>query len=108
MSIVHKRGDSFDQLAVLPSTFADGYFVGWTVSAQVRSSPYYNYIADLTCAWVDPVTTRTLTVRNLVTTGWPIGNALMDIQFVRTSDGYTISTDTVDVTIVHDCTYPVV
>lgn len=99
-----KRGDSFDRLANIPDTFVDGHFVGWTVTAQVRTTQYGKLLADLDCTWVDPVTTRILSVKALDTHNWAVGDAEMDIQFVRDSDGYTISTSTVAFTIVRDVT----
>lgn len=93
-----------DYLAVIPDTFADGYFVGWEVTSQIRTALYYQPIADLTCTWVDPDLTRSIKVQALDTKTWPVGNAVLDIQFVRTADGYTISTDTVQINIVHDVT----
>lgn len=101
-----KRGDSFDRLANIPDTFVDGYFVGWEVTAQVRTAKYEKLLADLECTWVDPVTTRILSVRALNTTTWEVGPAEMDIQFVRISDGYTISTSTIKFEVVRDITRP--
>ncbi len=102
--ITHKRGDSFDHLAAIPSTFPDGYFVGWTVTAQVRTAQYGKLLAELVCSWADPVTTRTLSVSAVDTQLWDIGNAEMDIQFVRNSDNKTISTNTVSILVLKDVT----
>lgn len=103
-SIITKRGDSFEYLATIPSDYPNGYFVGWTVASQIRTAKYQDLVADLVCSWVDAVTTRTLKVSKIVTTDWPIGNAEMDVQFVRTSDQTTISTDTIEINIVKDIT----
>ncbi|QNR53848.1 hypothetical protein phiK7A1_060 [Pseudomonas phage phiK7A1] len=100
----HKRGDSFDRLTNIPEAFSDGYFVGWTVTAQIRTARYGEVIADLVCAWVDPATTRILSIKCLDTKPWPVGPAEMDVQFVRTSDGYTMSTSTLQFNIVRDVT----
>lgn len=100
----HKRGDSFDRLANIPETFVDGYFIGWTVTSQVRTSQYGKLLANLDCSWVDSSTTRTLSVRSMNTSSWVVGTAEMDIQFVRDSDGYTISTSTVSFEVVKDIT----
>lgn len=99
-----KRGDSFDRLTNIPSTFEDGHFVGWTVTAQVRTAQYGKLIANLVCTWVDPVTTRILSVKCLDTKAWTLGPAEMDIQFVRDSDGYTISTATLQFEVARDVT----
>lgn len=106
MAEQHKRGDSLSYLGTIPEDFADGFFVGWVPTAQIRTAQYYNLIDDLTVTWVDPVTTRSFTVSKIATTTWPVGPALLDIQFVRTSDGFTRSTDTIKINIQHDVTYP--
>lgn len=106
VSLTHKRGDTFDVLAPIPETFADGYFVGWVVTAQVRTAQYGRLIADLTCTWDDDVTTRILHVQDFDTGDWEIGPAEMDIQFTRTLDDYTMSTQTLKVMIVKDITRP--
>lgn len=106
MATVHKAGDSFDYIATIPSTFADGYFVDWIVSCQVRTAKYQDLIADITPTWADPTTTRTLKLLKLSTSTWPIGAAEMDIQFVRISDQYTLSTATVEISVIKDVTRP--
>lgn len=104
--LIHKRGDTFDYTAVIPSSFADGYFVGWTVTSQVRTDFQQNLLADIDCTWIDPVTTRTLSLKKMSTSNWTIGDADMDIQFVRNSDGYTLSTGTIAIQVVRDITQP--
>lgn len=107
MAEQHKRGDSLEYLGTIPvEDFPDGFFVGWVPSAQIRTAQYYNLIDDLTVTWVDPVTTRSFIVSKINTTAWPVGAALLDIQFVRTSDGFTRSTETIQINIQHDITYP--
>lgn len=104
LSITHKRGDTFDQLATIPDIFADGYFVGWEVSAQIRTTQYGYLVADLVCTWEDPATTRLLHITDYETDDWEIGNAEMDIQFKRINDDYTMSTQTMKVLVVKDIT----
>lgn len=99
----HKRGDSFHRLASIPDTFADGYFVGWSVTSQIRTKPG-KLIADLACTWDDPTTTRTLSLKALDTTTWAVGPVEMDIQFVRAVDGFVLSTSTIAFEIVKDIT----
>lgn len=106
MATIHKTGDSFDYLCPIPDSFIDGYFTNWSVSAQVRTIQYQKLIAELDCTWADPVTTRSLKLLKINTSTWPIGSAEMDVQFVRISDGYTISTDTVSISIIRDITHP--
>lgn len=99
----HKRGDSFDLLVTIPAQFADGYFVGHTVASQIRQSDGTK-VADLDCAWGDALTTRALRLTCLVTTAWPTGPALFDVQFTRTSDGFVFSSTTAQIIIVPDQT----
>lgn len=99
----HKRGDSFHRLASIPESFADGYFLGWTVSSQIRTKPG-KLVAELTCEWVDPATTRTLSLKALDTKAWAVGAVEMDIQFTRSSDGFVLSTSTISFEIVKDIT----
>lgn len=101
----HKQGDSLDYLGVIPLDYVDGYFVGWTLSGMIRSYPSYTLIDSLDIAWVDPTVTRSFTVRKINTQSWPVGAAVMDVQFTRTSDGYVKSTDTIQFNILHDVTY---
>lgn len=101
----HKRGDSFSRLIDLPAELPDGHFVGWAPSCQVRDGNN-TLLSDLTCDWVDAETTRQLRVKTIVTTHWPVGQAEMDVQFVRSSDGWTVSTNTHKFSIIRDATKP--
>ena len=103
--MIIKQGDTFDYLTNIPATFADGYFVGWQVNAQIRAATSGTLIASLDVPWVVPATTRTLRLYKLGTSGWPVGQAEFDIQFTR-PDGYVMSTRTVSLTIVKDVTQP--
>lgn len=106
----HKRGDSFDLLANMPSSLGDGFFVGWDVSAQIRTLRYDKFIASLECEWVDPQTTRILRVQKISTETWALGEAIMDIQFTdpRQTPPYVISTSNLVVDITRDVTLPFV
>jgi hypothetical protein len=106
MSLIMKRGDSVNYLAVIPDTFPDGYFTNWSVASQIRTAQYDILVTSLTCTWADPLTTRNLLVTEIVTTDWKLGKALIDIQFVRDSDGFTLSTNTLEIEIVRDITHP--
>jgi len=105
MAIEQKRGDSLSYLGMIPATYVDGYFSDWVLSAMIRSFPYYTLIDNLIVEWVDPTTAREFTVTKIDTTAWPVGTAVMDIQLTR-PDGFVRSTDTVQIEIVHDVTYP--
>ncbi len=105
MALEQKRGDSLSFMGTIPEDFADGFFQFWTPTSQIRTAQYYSLIDDLDFAWVDPDITREFTLTKIDTTTWPIGPALIDVQFVRV-DGFTKSTDTIQISIIHDVTYP--
>jgi hypothetical protein len=106
MSIQIKRGDSFQELINLPTTYGDGYFTSWTLSSQIRTARYLKLIADLSPVWVDPITTHIIQLSHTDTTDWPIGAASIDIQLTSPS-GFIISTKTIDVDIIQDITFPI-
>lgn len=100
----HKRGDSFERLVTIPPEWPNGHFVDWVVASQVRDGNG-KLLADLTCEWVDPLTTRELRISVVSTTTWPVGiTAELDVQFTRNSDGWVQSTETHSFTIIRDAT----
>ncbi len=104
--IEHKRGDTFDRLLVMPAEFVDGYWLGWTVAAQIRTARG-KLISDLITSWADPAAdTRTLRLFHADTEEWPLGAHELDVQFTRTSDGTIRSTETLIVTVLRDVTQP--
>ena len=104
--IEHKRGDTFDRLLVLPAEFVDGYWLGWTVTAQLRTARG-KLISDFVTSWANPAaTTRILRLFLDDTQDWPLGDQEFDVQFVRDSDGFKRSTVTQIVTVVRDVTQP--
>jgi hypothetical protein len=111
----HKRGDTFDYVATIPDTFADGYFVGWDVTAQIRkaaSGPLAQLsapvdgelVAQLDVTWTDAATTRQLRLLKVDTKAWPVGPLEFDVQFRRADDGYTLSTATEKLVVIKDVT----
>lgn len=106
-TILHKRGDTFDRLLLMPSEeFPDGYFLGWDVTSQIRT-PRGTLVADLTTSWADPAAdTRVLRIFSDPTEDWPIGRLEIDVQFTRQSDSLTRSTETLYVDILKDVTRP--
>lgn len=104
-TMTHKRGDSFDLLVTIPAAWPDGYFADHTVAAQVRVLGAGTKLADLTVAWVDPLTTRTLRLTSLNTTAWPLCTAFFDVQFTRVSDGFVTSTTATQMYILEDATH---
>lgn len=99
-----KRGDSFDFINTIPEAFADGHFVGWTVSSEVRNPADGSLVASLEASWVNPATTRQLRLLKIDTKAWPIATLEFDVQFVRSVDGYTLSTATSKIKVTKDCT----
>ena len=103
ITIQHKRGDTFDHLLLLPDSFADGFFVGWAVASQVRTTRG-KLVADLAVSWADPAAdTRVLQLLGADTTTWPVGTLEFDVQFTR-SDGVVRSTETVLLEVLRDQT----
>lgn len=102
-----KRGDSFDYGVEIPAEFVDGHFVGWTVESQLRrNNSQAELVAQFDVSWDNPVTTRKLRLLKIDTTDWPLGAAVFDVQFTRTSDSYKLSTETAEVLVVKDVTTP--
>ena len=106
-TIQHKRGDTFDQVLLIPeATFADGFFVGWTVASQIRTNRG-KPVDTLTTSWADPAAaTRFLRLFKQGTSLWPLGTLEVDVQFTRTSDGFVQSTETIFVEVLRDVTQP--
>jgi len=84
--IEQRQGDAFDYVGTIPASFADGYFAGWTVSANVYDSAGA-LITAVTATWNDPAVTRVLHLFVLDTTTWPLGVVTLDVRLVR-GDGY--------------------
>lgn len=104
-SYVQKRGDTLSLSLTLPAAYVDGYFVDWTVTSQIRT-PSGRLISDLVVTWANPATTRTLVLKDSSTANYPIGTANIDVQFVRNSDSFTLSTETIEVDVQRDVTIP--
>ncbi len=100
----HKRGDSFDYTAELPSSFADGYFSGWSLSSEVRRKSNNQLVSTLSASWVDPAKTRSIRLLALDTLSWPLEDMVFDVVLRRPSDGYRISTNTVSFSVVRGVT----
>lgn len=102
--ISHKRGDSFDIVASIPGDFADAYFVGWDVSSQIRDM-FGTVQANLACNWLDPATTRNLSLQALDTSSWAVGSYMMDVKFSRPgSPPYVVRTDTIELHVMREVT----
>lgn len=108
MSVIptFKRGDTFRFLLVVPDDFADGFWVGWTVTSQARTTRG-KLIADLEPTWQDPAAdTRVLELVNTDTQEWPVGIIEIDVQFVNDTTNEKRSTVTKQIEVVRDVTQP--
>lgn len=92
----HKRGDTFEYAAVLPSD----EFETWAPTCQVRDGSG-GLIAQVGTEWVSPIALNLLVSD---TSPWPLGYARFDIRLVRGSDGYVRTTSPVEFTIVETVT----
>ena len=101
-----KRGDTFYFLVEVDAEIADGYFIGWTHRAQIRTSTG-RLIAEIDSEWADPAaTTRIMILTKKDTEEWPIGTQELDIQFTRTADEFVRSSVTQKIDVVKDITLP--
>lgn len=102
----HKRGDTFSEIAYFPNENSPtSEFVGWVPTCQLRTLQGA-LIADIVTDWVDPATALFVSLQFSDTQAWPIGRAIFDIQFKRTSDEFIISSTTKVLNIVEDVTRP--
>lgn len=85
----HIRGASFTRLMEIPAIFGDGYFVGWTITSEVRE-PGGKIVATPTNEWLNAATTRHLKVRVADTEAWPVGDLQFRLKFVRPSDSEVV------------------
>lgn len=98
-----KRGASFHALIQIPTFYADGYFVGWTLKSQARTDKDV-LLAELDVTWDNPITTRVLVLKCLDTTTWAIGAAGVDV-FLKSPDGYALPTSTAPFYVVQGRTH---
>lgn len=101
----HKRGDTFNFIITLPASIPDGYFLDYVPTCQIRDLQDV-LISDVDTQWIDPATTRNISLHVAATQTWPIGNAVFDVQFKRPSDNDIQSTWTKRLSIVADVTRP--
>lgn len=92
----HKRGDTFEYAAVLPSDeFAD-----WVATCQVRDGSD-QLVANVAATWTSDSAINLLVAD---TSNWKLGSARFDIRLQRASDGYVRTTSPVEFTIVETVT----
>jgi hypothetical protein len=99
----HKRGDTFAKVLVLSDDIDDGYFVGWDVAGQIRTTQG-RLIADLVVTWLDEPDRRMLRLYAENTRLWRLGTHELDVQFTRISDGFVVSTVTTPINVIRDVT----
>lgn len=102
-----KRGSTFSFMMKIPDTFADGFFRAYLPTAQLRrarNDQPNGLIADISCYWADPNTTRMLCFHNNSTDGWPLGLCELDAKFTAAAGGSKIRTNTVLFNIVRGIT----
>lgn len=102
----HKRGDSFYYKATLPVSYPTGYFVDWTVSCEIFTTKGNYFVSQAVCSWEDENTTRVLQIGVTDTSDWPLQDLVFDVQFIRNSDGFKISSTTNFISVVPDITPP--
>ena len=87
LNITHRKGDPFGRIGRIPLTYADGYFVGWIITSQVRDSRG-SLISQLATGWLAPEnTTRLFEVTDATTDNWPLGQLVMDIRLESPTGG---------------------
>lgn len=100
----HKRGDTFDYEAALTEG-KNGPpidITGWNIRSEIRTGTQ-QLIAALTVEILD-ATDGKYALTSGSTTGWPVGNAFMDIEY--SENGKIKSTETISVQIIRDETLP--
>jgi hypothetical protein len=99
-----KRGDTF-AFAGSVTNKVNGVdtsdFTGWTARSQVRTAKG-RLIEELTVAWAD-ASRGLITITAGDTTGWPIENVQIDVEFTSPT-GETLSTETKVITVVQEIT----
>lgn len=103
--IQHKVGDSIEWAVELPMEFPDNHFDGYTVTSQIRRSDGL-LLGDFVVSWESPATKRTLILTRLDTSNWPTCKAMFDIQFVRNTDSFKVSSETTYFMLVKEVTTP--
>ena len=99
----HKRGDTFDMSG--PIVIHDGDvplpdLTGWAGKSQIRTLTG-SLVAELQFIWIDAAQCLARLRCATPTTSWPIGPAVMDIEFTGPA-GDVVSTPTARFEIVKD------
>lgn len=104
----HRRGDTFDRsghVAISQDGVPVTDLTGWTGRCQIRTADG-RLVAEPVFEWLDAQQSlcRVYVPNGTGTAAWPIGPALMDIQFTSPS-GDVISTEAAPLQIVKDITH---
>ena len=92
--ITLKQGITFDCVLVMPAIYPDGYFLGWTLQSQIRTTAQ-KLIQTLTATWIDPTTaTRNLRLFSNATTNWPVGIHDFDAKLTSSTGELVVVTET--------------
>lgn len=93
-----KQGERFDQVLLIPADFADGHFLGASLTGAVCTRDGFK-VADLSCAWDGPATRE---IRMLAdTTDWPVGRRLYsDVLITRAGDNLRRYTQTIRIRVI--------
>jgi hypothetical protein len=104
-SITHKRGDTFLYDAVLRQSKSGPVIdlTDWTIASMIRDGEDV-LIEELTVT-VTNAALGEYSIRVDDTTAWPVGTAYWDIQYTDSND-IIRSTDTMNLNIIEDVTYP--
>lgn len=109
----HKRGDTFNQAAVIKVRGINGVqpvqagrLAEFVPTCQIKTENGRTVIATLTCEWVNPITAQAVLMKATAedTRTWKVGPSKLDIQLRRAVDDYVISTATLFFEIVEDVT----
>ena len=101
-----KVGDTFDvsdQLVMSVEGVRVADFTGMTGTSQIRSANDGTLVANLAFTWLDIQQGLYRARYEGSTQGWPVGDALHDVQ-LTTASGDVISTDTEMIRLVPDVT----
>jgi len=80
-----KQGGLFQRTLPIPIEYPDGFFASYTPLGQVRVKRDHRILlANLSFVWLDPVTTRflTISVNSALTQLWPLADIVVDLRFV--------------------------
>lgn len=104
-SITHKRGDTFLFSAALRAskTGPATDVTDWDITSMIRDAE--DVLIDEITVTVTDAANGAYALRVDDTTAWPIGTAYWDIQYIDDS-GIIRSTETIQVQIIEDITYP--